>query len=198
MPKDDLPELRAEARDGWWCLFLGGEKIATYVPTPAGRAAVEQVIENWRARRANGETDSQIIAAQGHRPTKPIPGTPKWLEAKVAEHTAEIERLKEKAMDFKNAAERAQDAADESVKARQDRAAHRIARAQDLIIEAAADLTLTRPEIVSYVQANWASPDWTPEERELCGDPYREKSIYSMIRDLVERDMISSPRDPRK
>jgi hypothetical protein len=93
MPKD-LPDLRAEARDGWWCLMLGEEKIATYFPTPAGRAAVEQVIENWRARRANGETDRQIIDAQGHRPTKPIRGTQKWLEAVVIEQAKEIETLK--------------------------------------------------------------------------------------------------------
>jgi hypothetical protein len=92
MPKPS--NLRAEVRDGWWCLVLGGKKIATYVPTPAGRAAVEQVIENWRARRANGETDTQIIAAQGYRPTKPVLGTPQWLTARAAEQAAEIERLK--------------------------------------------------------------------------------------------------------
>jgi hypothetical protein len=86
----DHPDLRAEIRNGWWCLVLGEETIATYVASPAGRAAVEQVIRNWWARRASGETDDEIIAAQGYRPTEPIPGTPKWLEARVVEQERRI------------------------------------------------------------------------------------------------------------
>jgi hypothetical protein len=66
----DLPELRVEAGPGGYFLFAGEEKIGPYTV----RAAAEQVIVNWRARRANGETDDQIRSTGGHRPTKPVPG----------------------------------------------------------------------------------------------------------------------------
>jgi hypothetical protein len=68
----DLPDLRIEPGPGGYFLFLGEEKICVY----SVRAAAEQVIDSWRARRANGETDDQIRAASGHRPTKPTPGPP--------------------------------------------------------------------------------------------------------------------------
>jgi hypothetical protein len=72
-------KLRCKVRDGQWSLFLGNEKIAAYTM----RAAAEQVVENWLKRRAAGETDAEIIAAQGYRPTRPISGTPKWVEAEA-------------------------------------------------------------------------------------------------------------------
>jgi hypothetical protein len=68
----DLPELRIGScgESGGICLFLGEERIASYTE----RAAAEQVIENWLARRANGETGDQILAAQGYQPTRPVLG----------------------------------------------------------------------------------------------------------------------------
>jgi hypothetical protein len=97
-------------------------------------------------------------------------------EARLGAAAAEIERLKEKAMDFKNADERAQDGADESVRVRRDKAKLRTERAEALIIDVAANGTLTRPEIVSYVQANWVSPDWTPEDLEFWARTRKNRS----------------------
>lgn len=110
---------------------------------------------------------------------------------------AEIEALKAadsaRAKREAEAESMASSGADASVKARKDKAKVRTARAEDLIIEATADLTLTRPEIVERVQTNWVSPDWTVEEIELYGEPYERATIYTIISDLVEHNMISPP-----
>jgi hypothetical protein len=75
----------------------------------------------------------------------------------------------------------------------------RIDRAKALIIEAmSANPIPTRAQIVRYVQTNWASPKWKPEEIEAYGSPYGRTEIYEIINDLIEHDRISEPRHPRK
>jgi hypothetical protein len=181
----DLPELRWEIRGGWDCLVLGEETIATYGGGRFARAAVEQVIENWKARRAAGETDEQIRASGGHRPTRPIPGTPEALEARLAE----IEKL--------HPAITGSAGQEESLERRREDAALRKARIEDLVIKAvSANPALTRPGIVKWVQKQWASPDWSDEEKKIYKRTIGNTTIRKAIDRLVEAKAIKPP--PRK
>jgi hypothetical protein len=220
---DDKPrKLRFEAGPGGYYLFVGEEKIGPY----PDRAAVEQVIENWLARRAAGETDGQIMSTQWYRPTKPVPGTPIAgigtsvagigmpaaslaaviaLRAESEKQAAEIERLKA----LKHPKEEGQEGGEASGKRRGKDAELRRDYAKDLIIAIATEnRTLTRPEIIREVPKHWGqifdrrrkkwkSLDWDPEERKLYKKCYEESTLYGLISDLVTANLISEP-PPKK
>jgi hypothetical protein len=187
----DLPELRVEVFQGGYHLVLGEEKIASYTE----RAAAEQVIENWLARRANGETDDQIKAAGGERPTRPvfglgiaaIGGLPASAGAVLALR-AEVAALKA----LKHPREYGSEGGKEHQQQRREDARLRHAQAVKLIkATIKANSGFSRGEIVDRVL--------DPKKSDWEGlTAYQSSTIYTIIGKLVNSGEIGPPPGSRK
>jgi hypothetical protein len=110
------------------------------------------------------------------------------------EARAEIERLKGK---IKDASEHGREGQTESLEKRQDDAAFRAARVDELTENVAkAHPDWIGLQVVKEVQKVWETAKWPAEEREICKKTVGRETVYKSIRRLVEAKTIKPP--PRK